>query len=333
MNFTQTKGFKNRMKTGNIINNNQKYKNSNIIIISTQVIFDNAVDIKLHIQDLFKGKINVEIQNEFPKPLKANTLYIFLYLYPNYSIEYYPNKYIVWQIEQLSSQKLSTPNLEILKHAINVYEISMKHYNNQSEYNSICKRESVIYNPLSFYDKLQNELFTNKTLDCIFFGSYNERRDRILQLLKKKLNDENISFEYYWNVFSEERDNLLKDSKIVVNIHFYDNPSLEGSRVNIAVQNNCMCISEDVTDDNTTKELYSDFVKFAPIINKDLSNIDELINIIKYNLQDEIYSAYIENLNVNKQKLSNNFKSLITKSLQATFNVGNISYDTNVLTL
>ena len=329
--FTKTKVVTNntnskfRLKSNRVINNNQKYTNSNIIIISTPVIIDNAIDIKLHIQELFKGKINVEIQNEFPTSSRENTLYIFLYLYPKYSIQHYPNKYIVWQIEQLSSQKLPKSNLEIFKNSINVYEISMKHYNNRSEYNTICSKESVIYNPLPFYDKLQNESLANKTLDCIFFGSYNERRNGILKLLKKKLDDENITFEYYWNTFGEERDNLLKTSKIVINIHFYDDPSLEGSRVNIAIQNYCMCVSEDVINDNSTKELYSNFVKFAPIINKDLSNIDEFVYIIKYNLQDEIYLADIENFNINKQKLSNDFKSLITKSLQTTIYKGDIS--------
>lgn len=126
--------------------NNYYIKNSEVVIVSTQLIYDNAMDIKNHVKDILKT--DVEISVIFPYVSNDNTLYIFIYLYPNIHAKSYPKNYIVWQIEQLSTtditeRALGKNKIKILQNAIDVYDISMKHYNNNEQYNkNICGSKS-----------------------------------------------------------------------------------------------------------------------------------------------------------------------------------------------
>lgn len=65
--------------------NNYYIKNSEVVIVSTQLIYDNAMDIKNHVKDILKT--DVEISVIFPYVSNDNTLYIFIYLYPNIPCE------------------------------------------------------------------------------------------------------------------------------------------------------------------------------------------------------------------------------------------------------
>jgi hypothetical protein len=301
-----------------------------ITIIVPEMIKDNALDIKNHIEEI--GKIMVEIRHTFPPRYSDEALYIFLVICFRVDIEYYPKHYVLWQTEQISSPDINnsyyTKNIEVFKKALDVYEISMRHYERVDIYNQQVERRNVFYNPLPFYHENSPVSLRKKTLDCLFFGTFNQRRNRILGVLKERLQAENISFEYYFDLFGEKRDKMLENTKYIVNIHFYQNPSLEGSRVNIGLRYNCLCISEDVEDDSDTKELYADVTKFTPVINDDCSNIEEMVNMIKYNLQSDVYNNNISDIEIKKYGLHEQSRKRLIESLAVTCEKANFKFET-----
>ena len=330
-NFTQRK----EIRYGRNISDLQEVNVRNdriprITIIVPEMIKDNALDIKNHIEEI--GKIMVEIRHTFPPRHSDEALYIFLVIYPRVDIEYYPKHYVLWQTEQISSPDVNnsyyTKNIEVFKKALDVYEISLRHYERVDIYNQQVERRNVFYNPLPFYHENSPVSLRKKTLDCLFFGTFNQRRNRILGVLKERLRAENISFEYYFDLFGEKRDKMLENTKYIVNIHFYQNPSFEGSRVNIGLRYNCLCISEDVEDDSDTKELYADVTKFTPVINDDCSNIEEMVNMIKYNLQSDVYNNNISDIEIKKYGLHEQSRKRLIESLAVTCEKANFKFET-----
>ena len=294
-----------------------------VVIISTKILkLGVANNIKKHIKQTIKT-VDVEIITEFPFENKDNYLYIFLYFYNIFDINKYPRHYIVWQIEQLSSKdqkayRLTQDKINVFNNAINIFEISMKNYDfnnyDSNNYDSNIKRDKICYTPLPFYNEKNNISFNEKNVDCVFFGTPNIRRNNINNYLKKELNKHGITFQFLYSVFDKELTDVLKKTKYVINLHYYDKPCLEGARINIAIENNCLTISEDVFDDDRTRNLYKDYVIYNPCIKEDLSNIDIFINSIIHNLKPEIYKKNIINFN-KKEILSVRFENILEKNL------------------
>ena len=290
-----------------------------VVIVTSPILkLGVANNIKKHITQIFKNTVDVEIITEFPFENKDDYLYIFLYFYNIFDVDKYPDNYIVWQIEQLTSNnqkawKMTQEKINVLDKAINIFEISMKNYD-FNNYDSNIKRDKICYTPLPFYNEKNNISFNEKNIDCVFFGTPNIRRNNINNYIKKELNKHDITFHFLYSVFDKELTDVLKKTKYVINLHYYDKPCLEGARINIAIENNCLTISEDVFDDDRTRNLYKDYVIYNPCIKEDLSNIDIFINSIIHNLKPEIYRKNIINFN-KKEILSVRFENMLEKNL------------------
>ena len=238
-----------------------------------------------------------------------------MYLYNIYDVKIYPKNYIVWQIEQLTSKdqvahSFKLESLVVFHKAIEVFEISMKNY---KMYQAIDQRK-VYYNPLPFYNEVTDISLNKKTIDCVFFGTSNIRRYHINDYLKKELNKHGITFKVLYSVFNKELTDILKKTKYIINLHYYDKPCLEAGRINLGLENNCLTISEDVFEDDDTKKLYNDYVIYNPCIKDDLSNIDIFVNSIIHNLKPEIYKKNCINLN-DKGIFSVKSKNMLKKNI------------------
>jgi hypothetical protein len=77
-------------------------------------------------------------------------------------------------------------------------------------------------------------------IDVLFIGSMNERRAMLIYDLSRKLNVKTA-----FGVYGIERDVLLTRAKIVLNVHFYDNPIHEIFRTSHAVANGKCVVTED----------------------------------------------------------------------------------------
>jgi hypothetical protein len=80
----------------------------------------------------------------------------------------------------------------------------------------------------------------DKNIDVLFYGSANERRTKLLDALRKQgLNVHGPDASY------EERDALIARSKVVLNMHHYENPGLfEATRVSYLLANGVCVVSE-----------------------------------------------------------------------------------------
>ncbi len=80
-----------------------------------------------------------------------------------------------------------------------------------------------------------------KTHDVVFFGSSNERRERVLRDLQQLgLSVLRVPFGLY----GEERDAVLAQAKLCINIHFYDSAIFESVRCSYLIHNRMPVLSE-----------------------------------------------------------------------------------------
>jgi hypothetical protein len=145
-----------------------------------------------------------------------------------------------------------------------------------SEYNKkylekvINKRVIVIpycYHPsltlLEFNDANDEEY------DIVFYGAMNENRKQYLELFSKT--NYKVKFDFAYGSFGDTLMNELKKTKIVLNLHYFQNPSiLELSRIIPLVSNYKLVLSERSSDIDAD-ERFKDIVEFV-----DKSNILEV---------------------------------------------------------
>ena len=85
----------------------------------------------------------------------------------------------------------------------------------------------------------------DKEVDVLFYGSMNNRREKIINSLLKK----NIKVKCLFGVYGKDRDDWIGKSKLVLNLHFYDSKIFEIVRVFYLLINAIPVVSE--IDDDT----------------------------------------------------------------------------------
>jgi hypothetical protein len=90
----------------------------------------------------------------------------------------------------------------------------------------------------------------NQDIDVLFYGSINERRQKIIDSLKEK----GVKVEALFGVYGEERNRYITRSKIVLNMHFYEAQVFEIVRVCHLLANQVFVISEK--SNNSQEEIY-----------------------------------------------------------------------------
>ena len=100
---------------------------------------------------------------------------------------------------------------------------------------------------IGFQKNLQRiETKEKKEVDVLFYGSMNNRREKIINNLLKK----NVKVKCLFGVYGKERDDWIATSKLVLNLHFYDSKIFEIVRVFYLLINAIPVVSEI---DNHTK--------------------------------------------------------------------------------
>lgn len=181
-----------------------------------------------------------------------------------------PPNYILYQLEQICLKNntwLTDKYIDLMRRAKSVWDYSKKNIYTLSKYGIIAQFMPIRYSKC--LRKCNN--YINKDseidIDILFIGSINPRRLKILEGLKLKGYKVMMADGGVWG---DDRIQLLKRSKCVINIHFYSDESpLEMARVSILLANTCFVISEKGGDSNLEKELakgivfthYKDLIK------------------------------------------------------------------------
>ncbi len=213
---------------------------------------------------------------------------------------YLPKNYIAVQLEQsgVPNTNWFTPlYFKLLNGAIEVWDYSIRNVNNLKKHITV----PLVYVPLLYMKHLtcDERLTTKKDIDILFMGAMNNRREDLLNKLRE--NGLNVYIADTYNLWDEERNNIVKRSKILLNIHYYESAILETARLSYALSlGECFVVSEPSTDKLLDRE-YSKFVEFG-------LNVEEIVKKCKKILEmsEEMLKMRI-NTNFAKYKI-NNFK-------------------------
>jgi GR25 family glycosyltransferase involved in LPS biosynthesis len=287
---------KNELFTNKIdnINEDSKYK---FIIYTQNVGLLIAESIGHMLKKLnYEYTIVLEITIEDIKHNRKNPNEIYIILFPH-TLKNFPdvNKYIIYQLEQYKQSKwINDEYKKKIENSIFTWDYSLENYNNfEPEY-----KKNIFYFPVPILNITHDNKPNKYKYDLIFVGAPNKRRNDIIRQLKKK-----YKVLFLTKTFNNDLYDKMEEAKIILNLHYYKNAILETTRINEALFNNKLIISEEPDEyDKFNRKTYEQNVIFVEEIKDDLSNIKDLYNIIDNYLDDEkYYLRILENNNfINK---------------------------------
>jgi hypothetical protein len=159
------------------------------------------------------------------------------------SLTRYP--YIPYQLEQLSrlqEQTKNTPSYfenikSLLQHASAVWDYSPENIGFLKNLGRKAEYLPVGYHP--FLEQITQQ--TQKDIDVLFYGSRDERRNRILEKMAKL---PGIRTHYLFGSYGKERDAFVARSKMILNLHNQGTDQFEQVRIAYLLNNGCFVISE-----------------------------------------------------------------------------------------
>lgn len=211
-----------------------------------------------------------------------------------------PKNYIAYQVEQLeASTWFNDEYKRRLEDAIAIFDYS-KH--NIEFLEKIYLNKRIFFLPISVNRALCNKFdlsFDKKEYDVTFYGGTDtERRKNILKILQKKYNVRVLQ-----KIFGDKLYKELSKSKIVINIHNFDDSLLETTRIfELLSLNNCVIISEKAIDQKEYMYLEK-FIEFVEI-----GDMDGLMAKINY---------YLCSNDAVKKKISSNESAVSTMTNDA----------------
>lgn len=248
------------------------------------------------VYETFKSYINnIEIVNCSDYDMIYNDTTVYLTFYKFNDDIVYPKKYIVYNFEQLTTEKKwSEEYINFLRNALYVIDYSLSNviWLNSIDINSyFLPFETLnikIYRSLKKYDK---------DIDVLFIGSLNDRRKKWLNRLIN-LNCQ-FTIKIITNKFNKDSYDFYARSKILLNIHYYKHNRIsEISRITHALENNCIVLTEN-SDDFYYNQLLNNIVIITNYdsLNNDVINILSDYNNIQKNKND-LYTNMLKYKNI-----------------------------------
>jgi hypothetical protein len=99
------------------------------------------------------------------------------------------------------------------------------------------KRAELV--PLGFAPEMQRLTLREPTVDVLFYGSLNARRQRILEDLGRR-----VRLKVLFACYGAERDAWIEESHLVLNLHYYEGAPLEEPRIAYLLANRIAVVSE-----------------------------------------------------------------------------------------
>ncbi len=122
--------------------------------------------------------------------------------------------------------------------------------------------------PIGYHECLKIEK-KDPVYDVLFYGSVNDRRAKILNELSSKCK----SFSVF-GVYGHERDKLIAQSKIVLNLHYYDSKVFEIVRASPILASGINLISE-IGSGSEPFHSTDGFVPYDGLVDKCIESLDD----------------------------------------------------------
>lgn len=199
-----------------------------------------------------------------------------------------PRNYIAFQMEQsVNSRWFTDEYFSRLNNAVAIFDYSLK--NIEYLLDKGISYQKLFYMPISSFPDYPAHLADNGYVlddqkgdihaDVLFYGDPNcERRKAYLQELKKHFNVTVAS-----EVFGDKLTRMVKNAKVVVNIHYYENALLETTRLYETISLGTPVVSESSSDIVEHEDL-QDVIDFCPI-----GDIPAMVEKIQNLLSDKEY--------------------------------------------
>lgn len=199
-----------------------------------------------------------------------------------------PRNYIAFQMEQsVNSRWFTDEYFSRLNNAVAIFDYSLK--NIEYLLDKGIPYQKLFYMPISSFPDYPAHLADNGYVlddqkgdihaDVLFYGDPNcERRKAYLQELKKHFNVTVAS-----EVFGDKLTRMVKNAKVVVNIHYYENALLETTRLYETISLGTPVVSESSSDIVEHEDL-QDVIDFCPI-----GDIPVMVEKIQNLLSDKEY--------------------------------------------
>lgn len=185
--------------------------------------------------------------------------------------EAYPKRYILYQMEQLSSSWITEHYLAAARQALAVWEFAPRHVDFWSHQGIECSY--VPFSPPLAWSPTEEP--RDQDIDVLFYGTGNDRRRAIQAQLEAKLPEATkISFFLNFDLFGEKRRDIVERSKIILNLHYYDDAALEVHRLNYLLALG-KCVVSEWSSDHHLDMLYSRAAVFTPT--ETIANIVSLL--------------------------------------------------------
>lgn len=209
--------------------------------------------------------------------------------------------YFIYQTEQLNTlERASKFHKNKMMHSLFTNSVAVMEYShdNIKLYNNFYKKKPVF---IPFVLPLKIESKKNiKNIDILFYGTINQRRYIIIEVLKRLLPDLNIIV--CEKIFGKKLINIIKNSKIILNLHNYEDATLETARLYEAIPYDVHIISEKTKEISLMESLSSiHFVdelieyKEKDEVNVEKSRFKSIINIINDCLKEKAPIHIVEN--------------------------------------
>lgn len=198
--------------------------------------------------------------------------------------------YIILNSEQEESQFMKNKYyLQLMKSNV-VFDYSNK---NIDFLKSNFNIKTFSYFFFEFINFQTNEVI-EKEYDIVFVGTKNQEREDIYNNLINKFPNLNILFDFDWSYkSSDELTKLLYKTKVVLNIPYYKNNTLETHRINKAISCGCDVISITSCDDDAN-DFYKDYI------------------YLTLNIEESIDDYFNENISIKKKCYPELIKKLST---------------------
>ena len=285
----------------------QLKQNKKIVVISTpHTIFIN--NLICHNLKNFNIPYESKIISDRNYNDYSNELY--LIICPQY-FNKLPKLYIAYQLEQTESNRwFDDIQIEKFKRSLMTLDYSLNNISFLSNKN--ISTSQLYFLPIdsrNIKTLIKNfDLSSPKKYDVIFYGdTNNERRQYYITELTKNFNVKVINNMFGENIWKE-----IQSAKIVVNIHYYEDASLETTTLYECLSNEALVISEKSSDLADHKDLLNlvDFVEE--------NDVHAMIDRIKYWLEnDEEYLKKKEKIRNYSNKEQNNFDFYLNRALLA----------------
>ena len=167
------------------------------------------------------------------------------------------DKTIMFQVEQVrASTWVDSSYLDRLRQSLAILDYSRDNIAALIDHGLPYKQ--IYYMPILPL-QIASASNTERDIDVLFYGAIGSlRRGRYINALSERLN-----LRVESNLFGAELRNILDRTKVVVNVHFYENALLETTRISEALSHGAYVVSEEATDQSDRDE-FDGLVDFVP---------------------------------------------------------------------